>query len=154
MKSILAFVMLVTVVIFAQNIPPLNVPPYPKLPDLSHTIANLSGKWKVTWSKVKSKPNTFILEDTPDGIKGRYISDNGAPDCVVSGSSNGTGDDGKAYLVVNCKNIRIQMTGHILSDNSEVQGLYVTTVKSTSTTGEFKMVKQGKSPCALPEGCD
>lgn len=153
MKTIFAFALLATAVIYAQNIPPLNVPPYPKVPDLSHATADLSGTWKVTWSKATSKPNTLILEDTTDGITGRYIFDNGAPDCVVSGSSQGNGDDGNAYLVIRCKDIKIQMSGRISSDNTEVQGLYVTTVKSTSTTGDFMMVKKVKRPCALPEGC-
>ncbi len=154
MKTIFAFVLLIAAVIFAQNIPPLNVPPYPKVPDLSHATANLSGTWNVTWSKEKSKPTTLILEDTTDGITGRYLFDNSAPDCVVSGSSQGSGDGGKAYLVIHCKDIKIQMSGQISSDNTEVQGFYVTTVKSTSTTGDFTMVKKVKRPCALPEGCD
>jgi len=44
MKTIFAFVLLIAAVIFAQNKPPLNVPANPKVPDLSHATANLSGK--------------------------------------------------------------------------------------------------------------
>jgi len=121
----------------------------------SEKIADLTGRWRLTWGDNR---NTLVLESTPTGITGTFYDslpgDLVQVGCPVTGMFSGSLNGGPLYLEATCKDFSLMLRGLVELDGSEIQGNYVEAFQVLNVgsirTGKFKMVF---TTCMLPEGC-
>src|SRR5208337_4261548 len=128
--AVLAFVIFLAGAMFAQNVPPSNVPPYRRVPDIAERT-DLSGKWMVKWLD-GGLPNKIVLMDNGGGLDGFFVADSGER-CLARGDYSRV--EG-IHIQVRCSRWIVELLGQLQSDNGTILGTYLA---YGTTRGHFRM---------------